>query len=92
MAAAVAARILATAALFAATALLTTTTLFTTTALLAAAATAAAAKTEEGIRASGRAEHQGDGKRRKGKTSVHRGTPNLQGREKQARRLRAPEG
>jgi hypothetical protein len=50
--------------------------LFTTTALFAATATAvAAAQTEEGIRASGRAEHQGDGKRRKGKTSVHRGTP-----------------
>jgi hypothetical protein len=48
--------------------------LFTTTALFAATATAvAAAQTEEGIRASGRAEHQGDGKRRKGKTSVHRG-------------------
>jgi hypothetical protein len=47
--------------------------LFTTTALFGAAATAAAAKTEESIRASGRAEHQGDGKRRKGKTSVHRG-------------------
>jgi hypothetical protein len=54
--------------------------LFTTTALFAATATAvAAAQTEEGIRASGRAEHQGDGKRRKGKTSVHRGTPNTRG-------------
>jgi hypothetical protein len=53
--------------------------LFTTTALFGAAATAAAAKTEEGIRASGRAEHQGDGKRRKGKTSVHRGTPKNRG-------------
>ena len=73
------------AARLAAAALLTTTALFTTTALLAATATAvAAAQTEEGIRASGRAEHQGDGKRRKGKTSVHRGTPKTRGGKKGA--------
>lgn len=69
--AAVVARI--AAAIFAAAALLAGTALFTSTALFAATATAVAAKAEEGIRASGRAEHQGDGKRRKGKTSVHRG-------------------
>jgi hypothetical protein len=54
--------------------LLTTTALFTTTALLTSTALFTATATA-GIRDSGRAEHQGDGKRREGKTSVHRDTP-----------------
>jgi hypothetical protein len=80
----------ATAGLFAAAAGLfaAAARFFATAAGLTTSVTAQQAK--ERIRATGRAKHQGDGKRRKGKTSVHREDSYTNtGRETQARRARS---